>query len=33
MVALGNNTFEGGEAASSQNIYGNGFYTTDDLIK
>ena len=23
---------EGGEAASSQNIYGNGFYTTDDLI-
>ena len=24
--------FEGGEAVSSQNIYGNGFYTTDDLI-
>ena len=24
--------FEGGEAISSQNIYGNGFYTTDDLI-
>ena len=23
---------EGGEAASSQNIYGNGFYTTDDLV-
>ena len=23
---------EGGEAVSSQNIYGNGFYTTDDLI-
>ena len=23
---------EGGEAASSQNIYGNGFYTTEDLI-
>ena len=24
--------FEGGEAVSSQNIYGNGFYATDDLI-
>lgn len=23
---------EGGEAVSSQNIYGNGFYTTDDLV-